>query len=300
MIETVEPLSPTIRRIVLAGAAGGLLPPAAAGAHVIVTIPGPQRVWKNAYSLTSSPYQRARYEIIVRRVAASRGGSAWLHDHAAAGQGMEVGPPANLFPIAKRATRNLLISAGIGATPFLSYMPVLAASYAWHHCCKLEDAATFQTLLPPSAIIHTSRNSLDLTALLTAQKLHTHLYVCGPSAFMDAAAAAARALGWPASRLHLESFGGATGGTPFRARLARTGITVEIGPEESLLDALEAAGVAAPSLCRGGACGECELPLLSGVPDHQDHYLSAEARAAGKSIMPCVSRAKSPELVLDF
>jgi ferredoxin len=53
-------------------------------------------------------------------------------------------------------------------------------------------------------------------------------------------------------------------------------------------------------LCRGGACGECELPVLEGVPDHHDHVLSDAQHAAGASMMTCVSRAKTPELVLDF
>jgi vanillate O-demethylase ferredoxin subunit len=44
----------------------------------------------------------------------------------------------------------------------------------------------------------------------------------------------------------------------------------------------------------------CELPVLAGEPEHHDHYLSAQKRAANRSIMTCVSRSKTPELVLDF
>jgi ferredoxin-NADP reductase len=304
-IQSITTLSPTIKRILLAPAEHGLFPTAAAGAHIIVSIPGPARVWKNAYSLVSKPDDRAHYEIIVRRVTKSRGGSAWLHDHAAVGQALEISLPANLFPIAKPAARHLLLSAGIGVTPFLSYMPVLRAANAafeLHHCCKLSDAEAFAALLPAAdnITIHTSRNTLGLAALLAAQKLNTHLYVCGPEDFMDAVVDAARRIGWPESKLHLESFGGATGGAPFTVRLARSGRTINVGPEESLLEALEAAGLQPPCLCRGGACGECELPVLGGVPDHHDHFLSAEKRAAGSAIMTCVSRAKTPELLLDF
>lgn len=47
-----------------------------------------------------------------------------------------------------------------------------------------------------------------------------------------------------------------------------------------MLEAIEAAGVDAPYLCRGGACGRCELEVLytDGVLDHHDHYLSDEER----------------------
>jgi ferredoxin-NADP reductase len=303
-IANVLALSPTIKRIALEAADGSALPTAAAGAHIVLQIPGPGRVWKNAYSLVSPPDERLRYEIIVRRVENSRGGSAWLHDHAEIGQEIEIGLPANLFPIARTAQKHLLLSAGIGITPFLAYFPVLQAGsdiFEWHHCCKLADAPAFSALLPRGREItlHTGRNTLNLEALLSRQKLNTHLYVCGPAEFMDVAVAAAQKLGWPAAKIHKESFGGATGGAPFTVKLAKSNLTIHVGPEESLLEALENAGLNPPCLCRGGACGECELPVLEGIPEHHDHFLSARKRAENTAIMACVSRAKTI-LLLDF
>jgi ferredoxin-NADP reductase len=304
-IAEISALSETIKRIALVAADGGGLPVAAAGAHVMLEIPGPGRVWKNAYSVVSGPAERARYEIIVRRVANSRGGSAWLHDHAAVGQELAIGWPANLFPIARQARRHLLLAGGIGVTPFLAYVPVLraaGAAFELHHCCKPADAPAFGALLPqgPQVFLHSGRGTLNLAGLLARQRLDTHLYICGPAEFMDAVVAAARRLGWAEAKIHKESFGGATGGAPFRVRLARSNISVEVGAEESLLEALEAAGLNPPCLCRGGACGECELPLLGGEAAHHDHFLSEAKRAENSAIMTCVSRAKTPELVLDF
>jgi ferredoxin-NADP reductase len=295
-------LSSDIKRITFEAVDGGALPTAAAGAHILVHIPGPNRVWKNAYSLVSHPDDHSKYEIIVRRVKNSRGGSAWLHDHAAVGDVLEASLPQNLFPVARLAQKHLLLSAGIGITPFLAYLQVLHAPFELHHCCKLTDAPAFEALLPnsPNVTIHTSRNSLNLEALLARQKLGTHLYVCGPEEFMDVALATAQKRGWPAAKIHMETFGGATGGAPFTAHLAKSGLTVQVAADESLLDAIEAAGVAAPCLCRGGACGECEIAVLDGVPDHHDHFLSAAKRQSGKAIMTCVSRAKTNELVLDI
>jgi ferredoxin-NADP reductase len=304
-IADIQSLGPAIKRLVLAPSGAELFPAASAGANILLEIPGPERVWKNAYSLVSAPGERNRYEIIVRRVRQSRGGSAWLHDHAVIGQELEIGVPANFFPIAKAAKKHLLLSAGIGITPFLSYLPALQAAKAafeLHHCCRGEEAGVFRDLLPQSAqaVLHTSRNTLDLVKLLGAQKLHTHLYVCGPEAFMDLVVATALRLGWPRAKIHEESFGGATGGAPFIVKLARSGIAVQVRADETLLEALQNAGVDAPCLCRGGACGVCELPVLEGVPEHHDHFLSEQKRAGNTSIMTCVSRAKTPELVLDF
>ena len=90
-------------------------------------------------------------------------------------------------------------------------------------------------------------------------------------------------------------------GHPFDVCLARTGLAVHVPSERSLLEALEAVGVEAPSLCRGGVCGECETGVLEleGELLHNDHWLSPEDRAAGRKIMPCVSRARCTRLVLD-
>jgi ferredoxin-NADP reductase len=297
-IAGIETLSGTIKKFTLRGDAP--LPPAGAGAHIIVEIPGTQRVWKNAYSLVSAPGERTQYEIIVRRVAESRGGSAWLHDHAQLGQGLEIGLPQNFFVLPRTAKKFLLLSAGIGITPFLSYLRILNTPYEMHHCCKPEEAEVFGALLPAGATIHTSRNALNLSALLAAQKLDTHLAVCGPEPFMDAALSAAQHLGWGPARIHSESFGGATGGAPFTVHLARSGRTLAVAHDRTLLEALEEAGLNPPCLCRGGACGECELPVLAGVPEHHDHFLSDTKRADNSAIMTCVSRARTPELTLDF
>lgn len=90
-------------------------------------------------------------------------------------------------------------------------------------------------------------------------------------------------------------------GKPFNVSLARSGITLTVGPHQSLLEALEAAGVDAPWLCRGGACGQCETTVLacSGRIAHHDHWLSDDEKSAQTKIMPCVSRFEGAELILD-
>ena len=83
--------------------------------------------------------------------------------------------------------------------------------------------------------------------------------------------------------------------------LARSGRKITVGAHQSLLEAMEAAQVEAPWLCRGGACGQCETAVLSckGQIDHHDHFLSEAEKAAQGAIMPCVSRFHGEELILD-
>ena len=306
-IAAIDVLSPGLRRFALERDDGGEYPAASAGAHVVVTLTGHARSWKNAYSLVSPPDQRRRLEIVVRRVPGSRGGSLHMHDRLQPDDAVTVTGPVSLFPLHRPARRHLMIAGGIGLTPFLSYLPVLrreGLAFSLHQNCRPEDAPAFETLLAPHVgpeiVLHRSRASLDLPALLSAEGLGTHLYVCGPDGFMQAVTAAARAAGWPAAKLHLETFGAPAGGAPFVAVLARSDRRIPVGAEQSLLEALEAAGVDAPSLCRGGACGQCRVRVLDGRPEHRDHVLDGTERARGDAIMTCVSRAVGETLVLDL
>lgn len=76
--------------------------------------------------------------------------------------------------------------------------------------------------------------------------------------------------------------------------LALSGRTVTVPPGVPILRAVEEAGVPVLSSCREGTCGTCETPVLAGVPEHRDSLLSAQDRAAGDTMLICVSRARTP------
>ena len=303
-VVAIEPLNATLKRFVFEHADGGELPTGAPGAHVLLTLPDPVRKHRNTYSLVTQPEQRRRYEIIVRRVPESRGGSHYLHDQVRVGDMMQAAWPANLFPLAATARRHLLISGGIGVTPMLSFLAAGRGPFELHQFCRVEEAAAFTDLLRPypCATIHAgvTPTAADLDALLRRQRLGTHLYTCGPRPMMEAVVSRARALGWPQASIHTESFGDHRGGAPIRVRAARSQLTVDVPGDQSILEALEEAGIDAPCLCRGGVCGECLTPIVEGEPEHRDDFLGAAERAQGRVMMICVSRARTAELVLDI
>jgi ferredoxin len=98
------------------------------------------------------------------------------------------------------------------------------------------------------------------------------------------------------------SAGGAAGhaGGAFEVELAGRGQLVTVQDGQSVLSALRAAGVDVLSSCEEGTCGTCETGVLDGVPDHRDTVLTAAEQAAGDIMMVCVSRSKTPRLVLDL
>ena len=86
----------------------------------------------------------------------------------------------------------------------------------------------------------------------------------------------------------------------FLIELARSGRILAVPPGKSILETVQAAGIAATSSCEAGICGECQVTVLSGIPDHRDLVLSDAERAANTSMMICCSGAKSEKLVLDL
>jgi ferredoxin len=68
----------------------------------------------------------------------------------------------------------------------------------------------------------------------------------------------------------------------FSVRLRRSGKTIEVGPDESILEAIECAGLMPAFSCREGACGTCETTVLAGRPDHRDAVLSASKRRTAR------------------
>ena len=86
----------------------------------------------------------------------------------------------------------------------------------------------------------------------------------------------------------------------FVVELARSGVSVDVPPGCSILDALMMQGIDAPYSCYEGVCGTCETRVLEGIPDHRDNLLSDKAKAEGRTILICCSGSKSEKLVLDL
>ena len=81
---------------------------------------------------------------------------------------------------------------------------------------------------------------------------------------------------------------------------AAAGITLVVPPDTSVLEAVRGAGLEVPTACADGCCGACETRVFEGVPDHRDDVLTGEERAFGETMMICVSRGRTPWLVLDL
>ncbi|MFJ4374784.1 PDR/VanB family oxidoreductase [Pseudomonas japonica] len=312
VVVEIERMTSDVLSYSLAPVDGGDLPPFSAGAHVDVHLPNGLR---RRYSLCNSPRENKRYQIAVKREGLSSGGSAYLHDFVAVGSRLSIGAPRNDFPLNLSADSHLLLAGGIGITPMISMaadLLDLGANFQLEYFVRSREYEAFGALLGREPYAGRVRIHRGMTGSESAEYLEgrlreqapgQHLYVCGPQGFIQAVVGATQH--WPADTVHVEAFGASApaaskGDQPFNVRLERSGRLVHVAADRSMYQALQESGVTLDACCLQGICGVCALKVLEGSPDHRDTYLSEAEQASGVIVMPCVSRSKTPVLVLDL
>lgn len=309
-VTDIVPLNELVTRFEFRRTDGGLLPTFSGGAHTVVEMRDGDITRMNPYSLMSDPMDQTAYSISVRRDDEGRGGSLFMHNKVAVGDEMVISYPVNLFSLDLRAKKHLFLAGGIGITPFMAQIKQLErfnGHWELHYACRSKDLGSYADELsahhPNETHIYydDQKQAIDLVNLLDGQPLGTHVYVCGPKGMIDWVRNTAKAEGWPREAIHYEEFLAPKPGKPFEVKLAISNKVIQVGEQESLLEAMEREGVDAPYLCRGGACGQCETRVIdyAGNFIHRDHWLDDAEHASGEKIMPCVSRFEGKTLVLD-
>jgi ferredoxin-NADP reductase len=289
---------------------GGPLPSWTPGAHIDVLLNSDDGDLVRQYSLCGDPAERGAWQIAVLREPGGRGGSAYIHDHLREGATVRVRGPRNNFPL-RPAARHLFIAGGVGITPILPMVEAAEAAGADWRLLYGGRTRTSMAFLDRLAR-HGDRvlirpqdeyGLLDLAAHLGEPEQNTLVHACGPEPLL--AAVQERCAGWPPGTLGVERFAPTrapeTGPTEaFELELARSGLTLTVPPDRSVLDVVEEAGVAVDFSCREGTCGTCETDVLDGTPDHRDSLLTDDERVTGDTMFICVSRSRGPRLVLDL
>jgi ferredoxin-NADP reductase len=306
-VEQIGRESDGVVSVILADPGGAALPAWSPGAHLDLVLTGVTR----QYSLCGDPGNRYEYRIAVLREEHSHGGSRYVHDSLRVGDLLEVGGPRNRFAL-EPAERYLFLAGGIGITPLLPMVAAAEASGAqWSLAYGGRQRSSMAFLSELAAygdkadvVAEAERGPLDLDTLLGTPRPDTAVYCCGPEGLL--AAVERRCASWPEGSLHVERFKAkapASESAPDRefelvCERAVTSVRVPVG--RSILDCLDEVGIVVPSACRGGVCGSCETKVLAGEVDHRDSLLTPSERESGHTMMLCVSRAVSDQLVLDL
>ncbi|MDV6271347.1 PDR/VanB family oxidoreductase [Rhodococcus globerulus] len=278
------------------------------GAHIDLVLPS-GRI--RQYSLCGDPTDNSVYVIAVQRQETGRGGSVEVCDSIAVGQLLTVRGPRNHFPMGD-SVNYLFIAGGIGITPISAMVrEVASAQRDWKlvYGGRALDQMPFLNELVElggDRVVPVPQDESgfpDIEALVGEVPTGTAIYCCGPSPMLAAVELAVESLRDDVS-LHIERFVApdvaASPRLSFEVELRRSGVTVVVPPEKSILEVvLDTIGDVDFS-CEQGICGACETKILEGRPEHHDSLLSEEERESNATMMICVGRSKTGKLVLDL
>jgi len=295
--------------LTLADPTGAKLPAWTPGAHIDVLL---DDTVVRQYSLCGSPGDQHNWRIGVLLDPGGRGGSRRVHETMNVGDAVAVRGPRNHFPLLA-ADRYVFIAGGIGITPMLPMLEAATdagADWQLFYGGRSRESMAFigelarygdrVTLWPED-----TRGMLPLDEILSSPSDRVLVYCCGPEGLLTATERQCAA--WPVGALHVERFAAkpkpeaaTEGDSAFEVVCRRSGVTVMVPPDKSIIDVLEENGVSVLSSCLEGVCGTCETAVLAGTPDHRDSLLTQEEREANEYMMICVGRALSDRLELDL
>ena len=308
VVREAQKIADGVVAIILGAPDGAELPAWTPGAHIDFVLDDDL---VRQYSLCSSPSTPDVWRVGVLRAPDSRGGSERVHDILAPGSIVRVRGPRNHFPLVT-SPRYLFIAGGIGITPVLPMIAEADAAGAdWRlfyggreraSMAFLEELAQYvdRVIVVPQD----EQGMLDLETVLGTPQRDTLVYCCGPEGLLAAVEKFCEK--WPPGSLHLERFSAkpqepsADVDSEFELVLQRSGLTLEVPPDKSVLTVIREAGVSVLASCLEGVCGTCETEVIEGDVDHRDSVLNDEERASNEYMMVCVSRCRSPQLVLDL
>ena len=312
VVRRVSPSSADVLVVELERPCGNRLPLFAPGAHVALWCGGDL---VRHYSLCGPLRSTQFYRLGIKLERDSRGGTAWIREHATPGARLRISAPRNLFPLVTGKADYLFISGGIGVTPILPMLHALRDARQRgrlvHMCRSPCDLAFAEELAELGTFhdVHLHIDSVaggycDLARELARTTEQTEVYCCGPAPVMNAVRAYADGRGL-SERYHFEFFDAAADAqddllSEFVVVLSTTGCEIQVRAGESILSALRGAGMAIESECEEGVCGTCAVRVLAGTPDHRDCFLTSAERAANNVILTCVSRSRSARLTLEL
>ncbi|MDX2377663.1 PDR/VanB family oxidoreductase [Microbacterium sp. LRZ72] len=298
----------------LEAADGRMLPAWEPGAHVELDLGGPLL---RHYSLCGDPVDQTVWRIAVLLRPDGTGGSRRVHEQFTPGHTVDCRAVRNRMPMTD-VPRLLFLAGGIGITPILPMVRAAEArGIAWRLVYTGREEGTMFGLAElvdsfgDRVLPHFSGLSgrVDVERVLKEMPTVDAIVCCGPGSLMQSAREAADRRGIvcvteafdataPPHEADVATDSGEEG--TFVVTLAQDGRDVAVAPNQTVLSALEEAGVAVASSCREGYCGTCETVVVEGSVDHRDSVLTPEEHADTDLMMVCVSRCNGARLVLDL
>ncbi|MEI6897180.1 MAG: hybrid-cluster NAD(P)-dependent oxidoreductase [Psychromonas sp.] len=283
-----------------------------------------------AYSLSSTPSKPESVSVTIKRVEGGKV-SNYLLDHLQAGIALPAMAPTGDFTLDNNnvTTDILLMSAGSGITPCMSMARWLldtgmnVSIHFIYSACSEADIIMGKTLnelnqqhdnFRLSFILEetesnkfiSGRLSNDNFAQLVGDVSGKTIFTCGPAPYMQAVESAAKQHGFDMDFFHKESFVTAGVSTEEQADNALSyqlvvpqhAKNMTINTDQTLLNALEGAGLPIIAACRVGVCGACKCKVTGQVESSSTATLTPEQIEQGY-VLSCSTKASS-DLVVEL
>ncbi|SCW35260.1 Ferredoxin-NADP reductase [Ruminococcaceae bacterium YRB3002] len=282
------------RRFRLKCADGAILAPFAAGQYISIEVKIGDVVTRRPYAICSSPADAASgfYDIAVKRV---KDGfvSDYILDNWKVGTTVTCSAPeGELYFEPFRDDKSVIgLAGGSGITPFLSMARAIRDGVedfdlTLLYGCRTEEEILFHKELDELAatvekfrviyVLSDEENGKYEHGFLNAELMSRFMttecsvFVCGPAAMYSFARDEIKKLGHPPRSVRYEA-----GGTPAPEKGVEGSYTITVDipgkrmkiparADETILVALERAGITVPNRCRSGECGWCRTRLKSG------------------------------------
>ena len=288
-----------------------------AGQYVALQAPVGESLVSRPYSIVSSPRQ-ALENLLTLGVADAGFFSGHLNREAKPGDRFRMTEPSGEFHYETLRDKKQIvcIAGGAGITPFVSMARSLAEGDEDYEMLLFYGARDEAHLAYKPELDELAGKGLRVVYVLsdedkpgyahgfvTAALLEQYVdirqatfFLCGPKAMYDFVDAQLAPYGLPVKAVRRDAT--CCGDLPldapktFRltARIRDQVYTLEAAENETLLTALERAGVPAPSKCRAGGCGYCHSKWLSGtfrIAEGRDGRREADRKFGW--IHPCVT-----------
>ena len=296
-----ELVAPDVVALTLADPDGGLLPSWTPGGHVDVQLPSGRR---RQYSLCGPPGRRTDYRIAVRRIADGGGGSIEMHDAFDTGDTCEFEGPRNAFYLGAAERDVLFVIGDIGVTPILPMMQAAVQRRIDWRAIYAGSTREYMPFLDEVVALDPDRVSVwaddehgrfaGVDDLLAGAGPTTAVYVCGPTAMLEAVRVARNE--YADAPLHYERFSPppVVDGVPFELELARSRRVLSVPANRSALDVMLDHDPTTPYSCQQGFCGTCKVKVLAGQVDHR-----GRTAVGDDEMVVCVSRANGGRIIID-
>jgi vanillate O-demethylase ferredoxin subunit len=278
---------------------------AAAGTHIDLMVDIFGEPTRRSYSIVEQSADLSELTIAVFQVRNSRGGSIAMH-RLEPGHVLDITQPIQNFPFRFGASRYLLLAGGIGITALIEMGQLLKDSgtdYEFYYVARSRKAMAFAGELAAThgdrfhAFIDDEENSLEVAEFMKKVTPETEVYMCGPIRLMDQVRRTWANTDLDITNLRYETFGASGWFDPeeFVVSVPAQNARVTVGKNQTIVEALESAGLEVMADCRKGECGLCEARIISytGQIDHRDVFYSEHQKVQGEKIACCVSRLVS-------